>query len=147
MKMRVLLAMSLTLALLGCGGGGDGDKSPPSAAGTFSRGELPFNGGSVQITVTVSDPSGVAFAEVNLSPAPSGFNPIPLNTQNQKTFVGTVTISLPLNSGISDAVYQVIVKARDTLGNEGTVIIGAVTVRSPMSALPSLPNPSAVFAD
>lgn len=147
MRLKFLLAILMPFILLGCGGGGGGDNSPPSASGNFSRNELPFSGGTVQITVTVSDPSGVEFAEVNISPAPPGFNPISLSTQNQKTVVSTVTISLPLNSGISNATYQVTVKAKDTLGNEGAVIIGTITVRSPLSALPPLPNPSGTFSD
>lgn len=147
MKLRVLLAMSLTFALLGCGGGGDGDNSPPSVSGSFSRTELAFNGGTVQITLTVSDPSGVESVQVDIFPRPSGFNPINLDPQNQKTFVSTLTISLPLNSGVSDVVYHVTVKARDSFGNEGTVIVGTVTVRSPLGTLPSLPNPAGAFPD
>lgn len=148
MRLKTLLAMLMPFVLFGCGGGGgSGDNSPPSATATFSRTELPFNGGTVQITVTVSDPSGVEFAQVSLSPVPQGFNPITLNTQNQKTVVSTVTISLPLNSSASDATFQVTVRARDTLGNEGTVTVGTITVRSPLSALPSLPNPSGAFSD
>lgn len=147
MRLKVLFTVLLGFALIGCDGGGGRDNSPPSATGAFSRTELPFGGGSVQITVTVNDPSGVAFAEVSLSPAPTGFNPISLSTQNQKTVVDTVTVSLPLNPNVSDAVYQVIVRARDTLGNEGTVIIGTIIVRSPLSTLPSLPSPSGAFTD
>ncbi len=147
MRLKISFAVLLCLALLGCGGGGGGDNSPPSATGTFSRTDLPFGGGTVQITVTVNDPSGVAFAEVDISPRLQGFVPIALSVQNQKTVTSTVTISLPLNSGVSDAVYRVTVKARDALGNEGTVVIGTITVRSPLSALPSLPNPSGAFAD
>ena len=148
MRLKTLVAALLPLVLLGCGGGGGGgDNSPPSVTGSFSRTELPFNGGAVQITVTVRDPSGVAFAEVSLSPAPPGFNPVSLNAQNQETVTGTVTISLPMNSGLTDANYQVIVRARDTLGNEGTVTLGTLIVRSPLSNLPSLPNPSGAFAD
>lgn len=147
MRLKISFAVLLCLALLGCGGGGGGDNSPPSATGTFSRTDLPFGGGTVQITVTVNDPSGVAFAEVDISPRPSGFSPIALIAQNQKTVTDTVMISLPLNSGVSDAVYRVTVTARDTLGNEGTVFIGTVTVRSPLGALPSLPNPSGAFVD
>lgn len=147
MRLKISLAVLLCLALLGCGGGGGGDNSPPSATGTFSRTDLPFGGGTVQITVTVNDPSGVAFAEVNLSPAPPDFKSISLSTENQKTVISTVIISLPLNSTVSDAVYQVIVTAGDTLGNEGTSVIGTITVRSPLSTLPSLPSPSGAFAD
>jgi len=68
MRLKISFAVLLCLALLGCGGGGGGDNSPPSATGTFSRTDLPFGGGTVQITVTVNDPSGVAFAEVDISP-------------------------------------------------------------------------------
>lgn len=147
MKLKILLLMPAFLIFLGCGGGNGVDNSPPSATATFSRTELPFSGGAVQMTLTLSDPSGVAFAEVNISPTPLGFDPIPLSTQNQKTVVSTITISLPLNSSISDAVYRVIIKTRDTLGNEGTILIGTLTVRSPLSALPSLPSPSGAFPD
>ncbi|MFN3420802.1 MAG: hypothetical protein ACK40X_03645, partial [Armatimonadota bacterium] len=104
MRLKVLPTMLLGLSfmLLGCGGGGGGDNLPPSATATFSRTDLSFSGGTVQVTVTVSDPSGVAFAEVDVSPRPPNFNPVSLNAQNQKTIVSTLIISLPLNSGLSD---------------------------------------------
>jgi hypothetical protein len=39
-------------------------------------------------------------------------------------------------------VYQVRVTARDAVGNEGTVVVGEVRVRSPLAGIPNLPDPS-----
>ncbi len=149
MGRRILLALILPLilpfALFGCGGGGEGDRTPPSATGSFSRTELPFGGGEVQVTVTVSDPSGVAFARIDVSPRPPNFNPTELVPQNQQTVTANITISLPANGSVSDMVYQVRVTARDAVGNEGTVVVGEVRVRSPLAGIPNLPDPSGAF--
>ncbi len=146
MRWKALLALVLPLILLGCGGGvGEGDRTPPSATGVFSRTELPFGGGTVQITVTISDPSGVAYARIDVSPRPTNFNPVELAPQNQQTVTTNITVSLPTNSGVSDAVYEVRVTARDALGNEGTLVVGTIRVRSPLTNIPSLPDPSGAF--
>jgi hypothetical protein len=143
---RILLALILPFALFGCGGGGgEGDRTPPSATGSFSRTELPFGGGIVQVTVTISDPSGVAFARIDVSPRPPNFNPTELAPQNQQTVTANITISLPANGSVSDMVYQVRVTARDTVGNEGTVVVGEIRVRSPLASIPNLPDPSGAF--
>jgi hypothetical protein len=143
---RILLALILPFALFGCGGGGgEGDRTPPSATGSFSRTELPFGGGTVQVTVTISDPSGVAFARIDVSPRPPNFNPTELAPQNQQTVTANITILLPANGSVSDMVYQVKVTARDTVGNEGTVVVGEVRVRSPLAGIPNLPDPSGAF--
>jgi hypothetical protein len=142
---RILLALILPFALFGCGGGGGGDRTPPTATGSFSRTELPFGGGTVQVTVTISDPSGVAFARIDVSPRPPNFNPTELVPQNQQTVTANITISLPANGSVSDMVYQVKVTARDAVGNEGTVVVGEVRVRSPLAGIPNLPDPSGAF--
>lgn len=49
--------------------------------------------------------------------------------------------------GLSDTVYQVVIEAENSLGNEGTVVIVKLTVQSPLSTLPSLPAPSGAFLD
>ncbi len=145
MGRRILLALILPFALFGCGGGGGGDRTPPSATGVFSRTELPFGGGTVQVTVTISDPSGIAFARIDVSPRPPNFNPTELAPQNQQTVTANITIPLPANGSVSDMVYQVKVTARDAVGNEGTVIVGEIRVRSPLTGIPSLPDPSGAF--
>jgi hypothetical protein len=95
--------------------------------------------------VTISDPSGVAFARIDVSPRPPNFNPTELAPQNQQTVTANITISLPANGSVSDMVYQVKVTARDTVGNEGTVVVGEVRVHSPLAGIPNLPNPSGAF--
>lgn len=145
MGRRILLALILPFALLGCGGGDGGDRTPPSVTAVFSRTELPFGGGTVQVTVTISDPSGVAFAQIDVSPRPPNFSPTELAPQNQQTVTANITISLPANGSASDMVYQVRVKARDVFGNEGTVVVGEVRVRSPLAGIPNLPDPSGAF--
>ncbi|MCS7264990.1 MAG: hypothetical protein NZ805_09180 [Armatimonadetes bacterium] len=147
MMLRIFPFALLLFLLLGCGGGNGRDNSPPSATGNFSRSELPFTGGTVQIALNLIDPSGISFAELDISPRPTNFAPIPLNAQGERTLVGTVTISLPLNPSATEVVYRVTVRARDTLGNEGTVEIGTLTVRSPQGNLPPLPDPSGAFSD
>jgi hypothetical protein len=142
---RILLALILPFALFSCGGGGGGDRTPPTATGSFSRTELPFGGGTVQVTVTISDPSGVAFAQIDVSPRPPNFSPPELNPQNRQTVTANITISLPTNGSVSDMVYQVRVMARDAVGNEGTVVVGEVRVRSPLASVPNLPDPSGAF--
>ncbi len=145
MGRKILLALILTFALFGCGGGDGGDRTTPSVTAVFSRTELPFSGGTVQVTVTVSDPSGVAFARIDVSPRPSNFSPTELAPQNQQTVTANVAIPLPANGSVSDMVYQVKVTARDAIGNEGTVVVGEIRVRSPLSGIPSLPDPSGAF--
>jgi len=145
MGRRILLALILPFALLGCGGGDGGDRTPPSVTAVFSRTELPFGGGTVQVTVTISDPSGVAFAQIDVSPRPPNFSPTELAPQNQQTVTANITISLPANGSASDMVYQVRVTARDVFGNEGTVVVGEVRVRSPLAGIPNLPDPSGAF--
>ena len=145
MGRKILLALILPLALLGCGGGDGGDRTPPSVTAVFSRTELPFGGGTVQVTVTISDPSGVAFAQIDVSPRPPNFSPTQLSPQNQQTVTANITISLPANGSASDMVYQVRVTARDVFGNEGTVVVGEVRVRSPLAGIPNLPDPSGAF--
>jgi len=145
MGRRILLALILPFALFGCGGGDGGDRTPPSVTAVFSRTELSFSGGTVQVTVTVNDPSGVAFARIDVSPRPSNFSPTELAPQNQQTVTANVTIPLPANGSVSDMVYQVRVTARDAIGNEVTVVVGEIRVRSPLSGIPSLPDPSGAF--
>ncbi|MEJ7613346.1 MAG: hypothetical protein SQA66_06875 [Candidatus Fervidibacter sacchari] len=145
MGRKILLALILPFALLGCGGGDGGDRTPPSVTAVFSRTELPFGGGTVQVTVTISDPSGVAFAQIDVSPRPPNFSPTELAPQNQQTVTANITISLPANGSASDMVYQVRVTARDVFGNEGTVVVGEVRVRSPLAGIPNLPDPSGAF--
>lgn len=156
MRLKILLAAMLSFALFGCNGDGRRDVGviednlPPSATVNFSRTVLPFNGGSVEITVNVSDPSGVKFAEVNISPTPIGFAPVQLVPENRtvKTATKTLVVLLPLNSSRTDVTYQVTVRARDELNNEGTINIGTLTVRSVYSDFPSitpLPDPSGTF--
>ena len=146
MGRKILLALILPFALFGCGGGGEGgDRTPPSVTAVFSRTELPFGGGTVRITVTISDPSGVAFARIDVSPCPSNFSPIELAPQNQQTVTTNIDVSLPVNGGASDVVYQVSVTARDAAGNERTVVVGEIKVRSPFTGIPSLPDPSGAF--
>jgi len=146
MGRKILLVLILPFALFGCGGGGDGgDRTPPSVTGVFSRTELPFGGGTVQVTVTISDPSGIASVQIDVSPHPPNFSPTEIDPQNQQTVIANITISLPANGSVSDMVYQVKVKAKDAVGNEGTVVVGEIRVRSPFTGIPSLPDPSGAF--
>jgi len=144
MGRKILLALILPLALLGCGGDG-GDRTPPSVTAVFSRTELPFGGGTVQVTVTISDPSGVDFAQIGVSPRPPNFSPTQLSPQNQQTVTANIEVSLPVNGSASDVVYRVSVKARDAVGNEGTIVVGEIRVRSPLAGIPNLPDPSGAF--
>jgi hypothetical protein len=105
--------------------------------------ELPFSGGTVQLEATVTDPSGVAFVEFSVNPTLPNL-PRPLTPDNQGRV--TTSITLPANIATTDQSYQFQLRVRDNRGNEATVIVGTVVVRSPFAGIPPVPPPP-TFSD
>ena len=158
MRLSFLFSVTALFWLAGCGGGGGFvppptgggqlgtvDNQPPTVNGRLISGtksgqflELPFSGGTVQLEAVVTDPLGVALVEFNINPSLPGL-PRPLTPDSQ----GRVTTSIPLPPNLSstDQTYQFRLRVRDNRGNEGTVGVGTVVVRSPFAGIPPLPAP------
>jgi hypothetical protein len=160
----LFVAITALFLSAGCGGGGGAgfvtppptggqlgvDNQPPTVIGRLISGtqsgqflELPFSGGTVQLEATVTDPSGVAFVEFSVNPTLPNL-PRPLTPDNQGRV--TTSITLPANIATTNQSYQFQLRVRDNRGNEATVIVGTVVVRSPFAGIPPVPPPP-TFSD
>ncbi|MFA0758636.1 MAG: hypothetical protein KEFWMYNX_000564 [Candidatus Fervidibacter sp.] len=158
MRLSFLFSVTALFWLAGCGGGGGFvppptgggqlgtvDNQPPTVNGRLISGtqsgqflELPFSGGTVQLEAIVTDPSGVALVEFSVNPTLPNL-PQPLTRDNQGRV--TTSITLPANLATTNQSYQFQLRVRDNRGNEATVIVGTVEVRSPFVGIPPLPQP------
>jgi hypothetical protein len=160
----LFVAITALFLSAGCGGGGGAglvtppptggqlgvDNQPPTVIGRLISGtqsgqflELHFLGGTVQLEATVTDPSGVALVEFSVNPTLAGL-PRPLTPDNQGRV--TTSITLPANIATTNQSYQFRLRVRDNRGNEATVIVGTVVVRSPFAGIPPVPPPP-TFSD
>lgn len=153
-----------TLAfLLGCGGGEvfvregvpfQPDTTPPSVLNPRLRHgglmgtslTIPASAGRVTIEATVTDPSGVALVRLRVERVgdPSFRSELPLTISPEGQVIGTV--DLPFNNGPGDQVYIFVLFVQDNSPNKNgaEIPIGTVTVHSPLSGIPPLPDPGGI---
>lgn len=160
----LFVAITALFLSAGCGGGAGlvtppptggqlgVDNQPPTVIGRLISGtqsgqflELPFSGGTVQLEATVTDPSGVALVEFSVNPTLSDSDLTrSLKPDNQGRVTDSIT--LPPNIATTNQSYQFQLRVRDNRGNEATVIVGTVVVRSPFAGIPPVPPPP-TFSD
>jgi hypothetical protein len=162
----LFVAITALFLSAGCGGGAGlvtppptggqlgVDNQPPTVIGRLISDtqsgqflELYFLGGTVQLEATVTAPSGIALVEFSVNPPLSDSDsdlPRSLKPDNQGRV--TTSITLPPNIATTNQSYQFQLRVRDKRGNEATVIVGTVVVRSPFAGIPPVPPPP-TFSD
>jgi hypothetical protein len=160
----LFVAITALFLSAGCGGGAGlvthpptggqlgVDNQPPTVIGRLISGtqsgqflELPFSGGTVQLEATVTDPSGIALVEFSVNPPLSDSDlPRSLKPDNQGRVTDSIT--LPPNIATTNQSYQFRLRVSDKRGNDTTVIVGTVVVRSPFVGIPPVPPPP-TFSD
>jgi ABC-type phosphate transport system substrate-binding protein len=122
------------------------DELPPTIAkGSIKPGgQLPPEAGYVVVEAEVSDPDGVGSAGIEVVGSGGPVATAPMNALGAGIYRGKARV--PANSGESAVVYQVSVKASDTVGNSGSQLIGEVTVSGEPTAFDLAPVVSELSA-
>ncbi len=112
--------LSMGALLIACGGGGraPADLVPPTVSNVqVTPNRLPFTGGTVRVSATVTDPSGVSSVWVQVRGPDGSERSIALTNAGGSVYQGELTLGPATTPDGQDAEYRVWVLARDARGN------------------------------